>query len=173
MPQRMIFDNDHPDYALRGKAKGIRQVLGERGLWRERRADGFRFLLLCPKTHDRPGCDPGLNGECCNSATPISKGFRGAEGSFARRHYARENCEYNLNGLRLRKTLPAAFKSVSTASINRYYQHCCRIIEAYIDGHKYGTEAFVERPTKAIDGLSQNGNSMFSITVPYKYYFMF
>ena len=28
-------------------------------------------------------------------------------------------------------------------------------------------------PTKAIDGLSQNGNSMFSITVPYKYYFMF
>ena len=65
----------------------------------------------------------------------------------ASKHYARENCEYNLNSLR--KTLPAAFKSVSTASINRYYQHCCRIIEAYIDGHKYGTEAFVERAYKS------------------------
>ena len=112
-------------------------------------------------------------GVLCNSATPVSKGFRGAEGSFARRgggswtqchllsqvslwaelhwcaskHYARENCEYNLNGLR--KTLPAAFKSVSTASINRYYQHCCRIIEAYIEGHKYGTEAFVQRAYKS------------------------
>jgi hypothetical protein len=177
MPQRMIFDNDHPDYALRGKAKGIRQVLGERGLWRERRADGFRFLLLCPKTHDRPGCDPGLNGECCATALLQSqRDFAEQKGRLqeeveaaghsvifypkfhcelnfierfwcASKHYARENCEYNLNGLR--KTLPAACKSVSTASIYRYYQHCCRIIEAYIEGHKYGTEAFVERAYKS------------------------
>jgi len=37
----MIFDNDHPGYTPQGKAKGIWQVLGERGLWREHRADGF------------------------------------------------------------------------------------------------------------------------------------
>ena len=57
-PQSMVFGDDHPDVKLRGKAKGIRQVLLERGLWRERSADGFKFRLIFPKTHDRPGCDP-------------------------------------------------------------------------------------------------------------------
>jgi len=65
----------------------------------------------------------------------------------ASKHYTRENCEYSLNGLR--KTLPAAFKSISTATINRYYHLCCRIINAYIDGHKYGTKAFAERAYKS------------------------
>ena len=31
----MVFANDHPNEALRGKAKGIKQVLEERGLWQE------------------------------------------------------------------------------------------------------------------------------------------
>jgi hypothetical protein len=45
----------------------------------------------------------------------------------------------------LRKTLPAAFKSISIATINHYYHLCCSITDAYIDGHKYGTKAFAER----------------------------
>jgi hypothetical protein len=48
-PQSMVFSDDHRDVKLRGKAKGIRQVLLERGLWRERSADGSKFLLICPK----------------------------------------------------------------------------------------------------------------------------
>jgi hypothetical protein len=151
--------------------------LRERGLWREYRADGFRFLLLCPTTNDRPGCDPGLNGECCATVLLQSqRDFTEQRGRLqeeveaaghsvifypkfhcelnfierfwcASKHYARENCEYSLKGLRM--AVPAACKSVSTATINRYYQLCCRIIEAYIDGHQYGTKAFVERAYKS------------------------
>ena len=134
MPQRMMFDDNHPDPALRGKAKGIQQVLRERGLWREHRSDGFRFLLLCPKTHDRPGCDPALNGECCATALLQSqRDFVEQKGRLqeeveatghyvifypkfhcelnfierfwcSAKHYARENCEYSLKGLR--RSLP-------------------------------------------------------------------
>lgn len=129
--------------------------------------------MLCPTTHNRPGCDPTLHGECCATALLQSqRDFKEQTGRLqeeveaaghlvifypkfhcelhfierfwcASKHYTRENCEYSLNGLR--KTLPAAFKSISTATINRYYHLCCRIINAYIDGHKYGTKAFAER----------------------------
>jgi hypothetical protein len=68
LPQPMVFSQNHPDITLRGKAKGIQQVLRERGLWRDRCADGSKFCLICPKTHNRPGCDPALNGECCTTA---------------------------------------------------------------------------------------------------------
>ena len=43
--------------------------------------------------------------------------------------YARENCQYSLDGLR--ETVPAALSSVSSATIHRHYLHCMRIIEAY------------------------------------------
>ena len=33
-PQPMVFPEDYSDPALRGKPKGIKQVLLERGLWR-------------------------------------------------------------------------------------------------------------------------------------------
>ena len=45
--------------------------------------------------------------------------------------YARENCEHSLEGLR--KIVPAALDSVSAVSINRYYNHCARVIDAYTD----------------------------------------
>jgi hypothetical protein len=68
LPQPTVFSQNHPDMTLRGKAKGIQQVLRERGLWRDHCADGSKFRLICPKTHDRPGCDPALGGECCATA---------------------------------------------------------------------------------------------------------
>jgi hypothetical protein len=150
----MIYDNDNPDYALRGKAKGIRQVWGERGLWRkevydENVAQMGLFLLLCQKTRNRSGCDLGLNGECCATALLQSqrdfaeqKG-RLQEGMEAAGHsvilYPKFHCELNFierfwcayicSAITVLivfagQVLPAAFKSVSTASINRYYQHC-------------------------------------------------
>ena len=60
--QPMVFPRDYLDVFLQGKAKGIQQVLYERGLWRNRSPDGSKFLLVCPKTYDRPGCDPALMG---------------------------------------------------------------------------------------------------------------
>jgi hypothetical protein len=54
--------------------------------------------------------------------------------------------QYSLDGLR--KTIPAALDSVSTASINRYYYHCLRIMSAYRNGLGYGTREFTEKVYK-------------------------
>ena len=62
--------------------------------------------------------------------------------------YARENCQYTLNGLR--ETVPAALNSVSSATIHRYYLHCMRIIDAaYASEATYGTKEFKEQVYKA------------------------
>ena len=57
--------------------------------------------------------------------------------------YARENCQYTLDGLR--ETVPAALNSVSSVTIHRHYLHCMRIINAYGSGEIYGTKEFKER----------------------------
>jgi len=120
-------------------------VLRERGLWQDRRGDRSKFLLICPNTHNRPGCDPALNGECC--ATTLLQAQRDfqeqkdwlqeaveaaghsvifypkfhCELNFikqfwcAAKHCVRENCVYTIDGLRT--TIPAAFNSMPTATI--------------------------------------------------------
>jgi hypothetical protein len=60
-----MFPDNHPEPRLRGQAKGIEQVLRERSLWRDRRGDGFTFLLQCPVGNSRAGCDPTIEGGCC------------------------------------------------------------------------------------------------------------
>ena len=64
----MVFSDNHPNVLLRGKPKGLKQVLTERGLWRNRISDGRAFPLECPTSHNCPGCDPLLNGDCCARA---------------------------------------------------------------------------------------------------------
>jgi hypothetical protein len=64
----------------------------------------------------------------------------------AAKYYARENCSYSLKGLRT--VLPLALDSVTTAAINRYYNRCARVIEAYTEGFNYGTKEFTERVYK-------------------------
>ena len=44
--------------------------------------------------------------------------------------------------------MPAALDSVLATSINRYYNHCAWVIDAYADGFKYGTEDFTARVYK-------------------------
>ena len=66
--QSMVFADDHPNILLRGKPKGLKQILMERGLWRTQAPDGRAFLLECPTSQSRPGCDPALNGNCCARA---------------------------------------------------------------------------------------------------------
>ena len=45
--------------------------------------------------------------------------------------------------------MPEALDSVSSASINRYFQHCNRVIKAYGAGEVYGTKGFAERGYKS------------------------
>ena len=61
----MVFPENHPEPQLRGKAKGVEQVLRKRGLWRDRRSDGFAFLLQCPVDENRTSCDTKIQGGCC------------------------------------------------------------------------------------------------------------
>jgi transposase len=63
------------------------------------------------------------------------------------KHYVRENCVYTLDGLR--QTIPASFKSISTASINRLYRICSWVIDAYTHGYRYGTKKFVDHAYKS------------------------
>jgi hypothetical protein len=121
--------------------------------------------------------DPALNGECCATALLQSqRDFQEQKGWLqeeveaaghsiifypkfhceinfterfwcAAKHYTRENCEYTIDGLR--RTIPEAFKSIPTATISRFYMHCSRIIDAYNNGYKYGTKAFINRVYKS------------------------
>ena len=44
--------------------------------------------------------------------------------------------------------VPAALDSVSAVSINRRFNHCARMIDAYADGFKYGIKDFTARVYK-------------------------
>jgi hypothetical protein len=61
--------------------------------------------------------------------------------------YARQHCEYTLDGLR--EGVPAALYSIMSASVNRYFKRCMRVLDAYADGLSYGTEAFKNRVYKS------------------------
>lgn len=61
----------------------------------------------------------------------------------AAKRYARENCEYNMAGLRL--TIPQALQSVAVPTIGKFYQRTIRSMEAYRDGCKLGTEEYQNR----------------------------
>src|SRR5690349_4063944 len=77
--QAMVFA-DTPEYKHGGQAKGLQQVLKERGLWRHRRSDGRLFRLICPKTQGRPGCDEIEGGCCARSLMAAQPDFRQQKG---------------------------------------------------------------------------------------------
>ena len=92
--------------------------------WAEKAAN--HLIIFCPKFHRELNF---IEGFWC-----------------AAKWYASENCECSLEGLR--KIVPAALDSVSAISINRYYNHGARVIDAYADGFKYGTKDFTARVYK-------------------------
>jgi hypothetical protein len=150
----------------------------ERKLWPANgwRSDGRTMLKVCPTTQNRPGCNPTMEGGCCARAIMAAqRDFQEQKGKLeeeilaynhevifypkfhcelnfierywcAAKYYARENCSYSLKGLRT--VLPLALDSVTTAAINRYYNRCARVIEAYTEGFNYGTKEFTERVYK-------------------------
>lgn len=170
LPHQMNFSRDHPNESLRGKPKGTKIVLEERGLWSDFRSDGTRLLHKCKS----PGCprEGPLHNVCC--ATTIlsqEKDFQEQKGrvqelvegrahaiifypkfhcelNFIERfwcsckRYTRDRCSYSFQDLR--QILPRALASVPTHTIHRYHMHCERTIDAYISGNKYGTKQFTE-----------------------------
>lgn len=122
------------------------------------------------------GCDPGQQGGCCaRTLMAAQQDFREQKSRLeeelvaanqlvifypkfhcevnfiekfwcSAKWYARENCQFSLEGLR--HILPQALDSVSTATIHRHYNHCKRVIEAYAEGFSYGTNDFTDRVYK-------------------------
>jgi len=162
----MVFPENYSDPALRGKPKGIKQVLLERGLWR----NGMR--LDC-----KPKCQIQAGADCCARQClrnqPDFQEQRGylqevieargyqvifypkfhCEPNFieffwaAAKRYARENCEYSLQGLR--DTIPHALEAVPEVTIWRFYQKCQWMMQAYREGCQYGTVEFKDRVYKS------------------------
>lgn len=58
----------------------------------------------------------------------------------AAKRYARENCEYNIEGLRV--NIPLALKSVSSLLIQKFFFRTLRMIEAYGSNYRYGSEEY-------------------------------
>lgn len=167
-PQRMIFSALHEDPSLRNQPKGIFQVLKERGLWRENTNFG-KLLLQCKDGCPTSGMD---HRNCCartllaNQPDFLEQKSRlhelliaeeidmlfypkfHCELNFIERFWcsakrnAKENCSYSFEGLR--KTVPNALHSVDSITINNYFNHCDRSIEAYGKGLTYGTKEFAE-----------------------------
>ena len=69
----------------------------------------------------------------------------------AAKRCARENCKYLFDGLR--QLVLVALESASTASINQYYGHCARAIDAYSKGIKYGIKSSLHGSTKGVARL--------------------
>ncbi|RPA78671.1 hypothetical protein BJ508DRAFT_349096 [Ascobolus immersus RN42] len=109
LPQHMVFPDNHERVALRGKPKGMEQVLRERGLWRDRNAAGIKFRAQCPTRDGRQGCptdpnDPSFRACCARTVLAEERDFREqkgllAESTFAVGHevifYPKFHCELN------------------------------------------------------------------------------
>lgn len=147
--QPMAFPDDHPNEALRGKAKGLRIVLTERGFWPE----SGTLLARC-----NGGCKDDAVSCCAQKIMSLQPDFRAqksliaetieAEGHKcifypkfhcelnyieyfwgAAKHYCRVNCDYTWEGLK--RTVPEALASVDLKTIRRFARRAQRYMSAY------------------------------------------
>ena len=161
----MQFPADYEKVDLRNQPKGAKQILLERGLWR----DGM--LKNC-----QPKCTDGRKDCCAIQTLSNQRDFQTQQGRLqemieraghkvvfypkfhcelnfieyfwaAAKRYAREHCEYSLQGLR--KTVPKAIESVPDHTIWRYHQKSLRIMRVYREGIEYGSADFVQRVYKS------------------------
>lgn len=151
----MVFPLDYEVENLRGKAKGMRQVLIERGLWRE----GLSKTCAACKDDDKD--DPQRTACCAERILELQPDFA-AQGSLleeiakehgqiiifypkfhcelnfiemywgASKRYTRRHCDYTFKGLQ--KTIPKALDSVPIESIRKYAWMAFRYMDAYRKG---------------------------------------
>lgn len=156
--QSMVFPQDHPQFP--GQPKGMKQVLIERGLFRQ------GLVMLCRKKNNSDGtqsggCDTTVT-DCCacriiehqpdflEQKSLVQETVEAAghlciilpkfhcELNFieffwgAVKHYLRENCDYTFSTLQ--KNMPQALKSVSIETIQKWEHRVWRWIDAYEGG---------------------------------------
>jgi len=152
--QVMVFPDDHSDLTLRGKAKGMKLVLMERGLWRE------GLLKTCEKCRLKVE-EPARSVCCAQRILELQPDFLAqkslleeiaeAEGQKiifypkfhcefnfiemywgAAKRYTRDNCDYSFDGLK--STVPAALESIGIGLIRRFANKSFRYMDAYRRG---------------------------------------
>jgi len=135
--QSMVFPNDYPNEKLRGKPKGLKIILEERGLWPE----NGKLLARCPS-----GCK-GKTDCCAERIMFLQEDFLAQKPLLAEiiekaghkcifypkfhcefnfiefffqpvKEYCRKHCDYSWNGLR--KTILEALTSVNLKTIQKY-----------------------------------------------------
>ncbi|KAH9117572.1 hypothetical protein LEN26_012591 [Aphanomyces euteiches] len=142
--QKMVFPEDHHVIDLRGKAKGIKAVLVERGAWKP------SMRLTCGVAVDIPPSPAIL--ECCARHCLASfDDFRSQKSVLeeivtsaghvcmfypkyhcelnpiesywgAAKWYARQHCDYSWNGLV--RCVPTSLSSVPLSSIRKFFRRC-------------------------------------------------
>ena len=60
----MVYLNNHPNKSVCNKPKKVKQVLTEKGLWRNQTPNGCVFFLEYSINFNCPGCDSSLNSDC-------------------------------------------------------------------------------------------------------------
>lgn len=154
--QEMVFEEDYPDPDMRGKPKGIKRVLEERGLWKE------GLNLDCQMCKNRKMSADSVRIDCCLrkimasqpdfvvQKSAIVELIEGAghicifypkfhcELNFiemywgAAKCYARNYCDYTWTGLQ--ETVPRALDSVNIITIRKFARKSWRYMELYREG---------------------------------------
>lgn len=151
--QPMNFPPDHSEHP--GQPKGMKQVLIERGLWRE------NLVMQCKKSPNGMKCEPGTTNCCAKRILNLQPDFQEQKslvqesieaaghlciflpkfhcelnfieffwGSVKR--YLRNNCDYTFTTLQ--ENLPQALASVPIESIRKWEHRMKRWMEAYRNG---------------------------------------
>lgn len=148
IPQSMVFPDDHPNKDFRGKPKGLKVVLQERGLWPEK---GLRARC-------KDGCKDDATACCAEKVMSLQEDFRAQNSLVAEvieaaghkcifypkfhcelnyieyfwgavKRYTRENCDYTWVGLK--RTVPEALASVDLTTIRKFSRRAKRYMSAY------------------------------------------
>ncbi|CCI11631.1 unnamed protein product [Albugo candida] len=125
VPQSMVYSDDYENEELRGKPKGIKAVLSERGLWQPGLClPGFvaqRGLLEEVITAAGHKVISYLKFHC---ELNYVENFWGAA-----KQYTRKHCNYSWAGLQ--ETVPSAMSSISFTTIRRFACKTQRYMDVY------------------------------------------
>lgn len=154
--QEMVFEEDYPDPDMRGKPKGIKRVLEERGLWKE------GLNLDCRMCKNKNLLENSERTDCCLRKIMASQPDFIAQKSAiveliedaghicifypkfhcelnfiemywgAAKYYTRNYCDYTWTGLQ--KTVPQALDSVNVITIRKFARKSWRYMELYREG---------------------------------------
>ena len=167
--QSMVFSSNHPKYP--NKPKGLKQVLTERGLWR----DGLHLECQLCKGKNKTN-DPTRIDCCARKIMSLQSDFLAQKSELetviekaghkcifypkfhcelnfiemywgAAKRYTREHCNYTWNGLQ--KTVPEALNSISLIEIKCFARKSWRYMDIYRKGVTGKLAVFAEKKYKS------------------------